>query len=52
MLRLLKIVIYCLCLVGCSNNAVPDYKKSTTVPSLEIPPDLLGSIDESSKKDQ
>jgi len=48
MLRLLKMALWALLItvmMGCSTTADnrADYKKSTTVPSLELPPDLIGS---------
>ncbi|EDN67418.1 lipoprotein [Beggiatoa sp. PS] len=48
MLRLLKMALWALLItvmIGCSTTADnrADYKKSTTVPSLELPPDLIGS---------
>jgi len=47
MSHLLKTAFWCLLLsgmVGCgSADKRADYKKSTTAPSLEIPPDLIGS---------
>jgi outer membrane protein assembly factor BamC len=53
MLHLLKLALWGLfitVIVGCSSTSEnrADYKKSTTAPSLELPPDLIGStkIDE------
>jgi outer membrane protein assembly factor BamC len=48
MLRLLIITLWALLItvmMGCSTTAEnrADYKKSTTVPPLELPPDLIGS---------
>ncbi|RKZ39435.1 MAG: hypothetical protein DRQ49_04710 [Gammaproteobacteria bacterium] len=53
MLHLLKTTLSCLLIIviggcGTTSSSQAEYKKSTTVPPLEVPPDLIGStsIDE------
>lgn len=48
MLHLLKTTLWCLLITiiggcGTTSSSQADYKKSTTVPPLEVPPDLIGS---------